>query len=187
MKYYILPIMVIVFTINGCVALQHSKPRSNQNSAQYGSGRQGGFNKKPVVVNQPSNSSQQSGVDSYANFRQQCVNTINRYRATLNLPALKHWKNQESCVDNEAKSDSEVEKAHASMGRCGERAQNACPGWSSVQSTVTDCLKDMWNEGPGEPYSAHGHYINMTGQYTQVACGFYQTPSGEIWAIQNFQ
>jgi hypothetical protein len=46
----------------------------------------------------------------------------------------------------------------------------------------------MWDEGPGEPYSAHGHYINMTNpSYTMVACGFYETAGGSVWSVQNFQ
>jgi uncharacterized protein YkwD len=46
----------------------------------------------------------------------------------------------------------------------------------------------MWDEGPGEPYSVHGHYINMTNpSYSMVACGFYETGGGSVWAVQNFQ
>jgi hypothetical protein len=46
----------------------------------------------------------------------------------------------------------------------------------------------MWDEGPGEPYSVHGHYINMTNPlYGMVACGFYETGGGSVWAVQNFQ
>ena len=46
----------------------------------------------------------------------------------------------------------------------------------------------MWDEGPGEPYSEHGHYINMSSaSYTMVACGFYQNAQGEVWANQNFR
>jgi hypothetical protein len=45
----------------------------------------------------------------------------------------------------------------------------------------------MFDEGPGEPYSAHGHYINMTStSYSQVACGFYVTSDGSVWIVQNF-
>jgi hypothetical protein len=50
------------------------------------------------------------------------------------------------------------------------------------------CLALMWAEGPGEPFSEHGHYINMSNPaYTQVACGFYQTGQGNYWAVQNFK
>lgn len=43
----------------------------------------------------------------------------------------------------------------------------------------------MWNEGPGEDFDEHGHYLNMTNdRYSRVACGFHDTGS-EIWAVQN--
>ena len=46
----------------------------------------------------------------------------------------------------------------------------------------------MWAEGPGADFQAHGHYINMSStKYSKVACGFYKTPGGSVWAIQNFQ
>jgi hypothetical protein len=46
----------------------------------------------------------------------------------------------------------------------------------------------MWNEGPGEDFSKHGHYINMSStKYTKVACGFWTTPKGSVWAVQNFR
>ncbi len=43
-------------------------------------------------------------------------------------------------------------------------------------------------EGPGEPYSEHGHYINMANPgYTKVACGFAVLPNGRVWAVQDFR
>jgi len=27
----------------------------------------------------------------------------------------------------------------------------------------------------------------MTGNYSRVACGFYLTPSNDVWAVQDFQ
>lgn len=45
----------------------------------------------------------------------------------------------------------------------------------------------MWEEGPGTDHREHGHYNNMTNpEYTKVAAGFYTTPSGEVWGVQNF-
>ena len=44
-----------------------------------------------------------------------------------------------------------------------------------------------WN-GPGEPFSEHGHYINMTrASFSMVACGFYEAGGSKVWAVQNFQ
>jgi hypothetical protein len=41
----------------------------------------------------------------------------------------------------------------------------------------------MWGEGPGG-----GHYENMSSnEYTAVACGFHDTGSGGVWAVQDFK
>ncbi|MDM8569671.1 CAP domain-containing protein, partial [Thiotrichales bacterium HSG1] len=85
-------------------------------------------------------------------FQQQCVDKINEYRATENLPPLQRWSEQESCTDKEAKLDSESGKSHGAFGTCQEMAQNECPGYSSTSSILTTCLQQMWNEGPGESF-----------------------------------
>ena len=120
---------------------------------------------------------------------QLCVDTINDYRATLSLPPLERWTDAESCSNAEAKSDSETNTAHGAFGQCEEWAQNECPGWPGPpEDMIVDCLALMWAEGPGDDFSQHGHYINMSNpNYTKVACGFYQTPEGSWWAVQNFQ
>jgi hypothetical protein len=120
--------------------------------------------------------------DAYEQARQDCVDQINEYRAALGLPALERWTEGEGCTDSEASSDSRTGTPHGAFGQCGEHAQNECPGWGPpVEDAVTGCLKMMWDEGEGG-----GHYENMTGSYTRVACGFYEGEGG-IWAIQNFQ
>jgi len=51
---------------------------------------------------------------------------------------------------------------------------------------MTKCLAQMWAEGP-PPAGKDNHWLNMSNsQYTQVACGFYQTPAGDWWATQDF-
>ena len=128
------------------------------------------------------------GTDPYAAERKACVDRINGFRATENLPPLAAWTDKGICTDAEAKSDSASGQAHGAFGMCGEGAQNECPGWGSIEQTIQGCLQDMWDEGPGEPYSEHGHYINMSNpDYTKVACGFYEKPDGKVWAIQNFR
>ncbi len=120
--------------------------------------------------------------------RQACVDRINAFRATLQLPPLMRWTEQEACTDGQARSDSQSGDAHGAFGDCDEHAQNECPGWKSIDETIQGCLQDMWDEGPGEPYSEHGHFLNMSStEYSQVSCGFYETPDGEVWAIQNFR
>jgi hypothetical protein len=37
------------------------------------------------------------------------------------------------------------------------------------------------------PDTVNGHYESMAStSYTQVACGFFTTPTGSVWGVQNF-
>jgi len=126
--------------------------------------------------------------DPLESYRQRCVDEINRYRATEGKAPYTRWRSAESCADGEARSDSESGIPHGAFPSCGEWAQNECPGWGSLEDTVTGCLAMMWAEGPGEPFSEHGHYINMSStSYSEVACGCYVTPGGSVWAVQDFR
>ncbi|UCF47782.1 MAG: hypothetical protein JSU89_11505, partial [Myxococcales bacterium] len=124
--------------------------------------------------------------------KEDCVRRINQLRWECQcLPPLQRWSEGESCADQHAEYDS-TRSPHAgfSGGICspGGWAQNECPGWGSIEAIISGCLQAMWDEGPGEPYSQHGHYINMTNpSYSMVACGFYETAGGQVWAVQNFQ
>jgi hypothetical protein len=52
---------------------------------------------------------------------------------------------------------------------------------------IDDCLRQMWNEGPGE-FPAHGHYENMAStRSTQVACAVHTMHDGRLWAVQDFR
>jgi hypothetical protein len=113
-----------------------------------------------------------------------CVNVINDYRKTNNLAPLERWTDGEACADGQSKSDSETRKAHGAFGQCGERGQNECPGWKGPPETmIPGCLKAMWNEGPGGGH----HDLMATTKHTKVACGFYTTPQGAVWSVQNFR
>jgi hypothetical protein len=128
-----------------------------------------------------------SWVDSYADIRLQCVAKIDSLRATIGLPALTFLPAKDTCSDDEARNDCITGVAHGAFGQCGEMAQNECPGYGSTGSIVDGCLTAMWDEGPGQPYSQHGHYINMTNTaYTKVSVGFYAASSGSVWAVFNF-
>jgi hypothetical protein len=126
--------------------------------------------------------------DPYAD----CVTRINQLRWECQcLPALQRWNEAQDCANQHSEYDS-TRSPHAGFSSdiCSPRgsAQNECPGWGSTEQVINGCLQLMWDEGPGEPYSAHGHYINMTNpSYTMVACGFYETASGDVWSVQNFQ
>jgi hypothetical protein len=111
----------------------------------------------------------------------------NEYRASIGLPALAHQSSMDSYADEEARMDSQSGVAHSAFGTCGESAQNECPNYGSTDGVLNTCLQAMWNEGPGQPYSEHGHYINMTNTaYHSASCGFYRTDGGTLWAVFNF-
>ncbi|WP_438005737.1 hypothetical protein WME89_44855 [Sorangium sp. So ce321] len=130
-----------------------------------------------------------SGAGGATGAAQLCVDTINQHRATLGLAPLARWTEAESCSDEESESDGNSGTAHGAFGDCDERAQNECPGWGGPpESMIGPCLQLMWDEGPGEDFNKHGHYINMSStSYTKVACGFHTFPDGSVWAVQNFQ
>jgi hypothetical protein len=113
-----------------------------------------------------------------------CVNTINDFRATQNLPPLARWTDVEACSDTEAESDGTTNTPHGAFPKCGESSQNECPGWAGpADQMIPKCLDAMWAQGPGE-----GHHDNMAStKWKSVACGFYTLPSGKVWSVQNFK
>jgi hypothetical protein len=73
-------------------------------------------------------------------------------------------------------------------------SQNECPAYASNTQVISLCMQQMWDEGlpptsscAGTCYEEHGHYINMNDpSVTKVACGFFTTAAGKVWAAQNF-
>jgi uncharacterized protein YkwD len=130
-----------------------------------------------------------SGGDSLAAARSQCVQIINQYRATLSppSPALTEDAAEESCVDGQAQADFTSNVAHSAFGKCQESAQDECPEWPGPPSSIdTNCLAQMWAEGPPAA-GQDNHWLNMSNaEYTRVACGFYEDPQGTWWATQDF-
>ena len=135
--------------------------------------------------------------DPYAD----CVARVNQFRACVCLPPLAQWTAGQACADQDAQYDSQQNTAHAGANAniCDwGNGQDECPDWtrSTPESVIDGCLLMMFQEGPppagsctGSCFSAHGHYINMTGTgyKSGIACGFYTTASGSIWATQNFK
>ena len=121
-----------------------------------------------------------------------CVRRINQLRAVCQcLPPLERWYEGEECAREHANYDGMTGQAHNGFneGICsqGGRGQNECPGYRSEEQVIGLCLQQMWDEGPGEPFSQHGHYLNMTNpSFSRVACGFFTTAGGQVWAVQNF-
>jgi hypothetical protein len=104
------------------------------------------------------------------------------------LAPYERWTDKESCANGQAKSDSETKTAHGAFSECSENAQNECPGYPSESAVIGTCLDQMWAEGPGADFKSHGHYINMSStKYSKVACGFYATSGGNVWAVQDFR
>jgi hypothetical protein len=175
-KFLVLLVLLLVpYGCGGSSGTDSGGSNSGGSSAGGGSGGTGG-------------SGDASG-SSYPAAAEDCVRIINQYRASIGLPPYQRWTDRESCADNEAKNDAEINKPHGSFGSCGEWAQNACPGWSGTpERMIGSCLQMMWAEGPGSDFSAHGHYLNMSStNYTKVACGFYVTPQGTVWTLQDFK
>lgn len=118
-----------------------------------------------------------------------CVETINAYRAALGLAPLTRWIEAERCADGQAASDASTGRPHGAFGSCGELAQNECPNWPGPPERMIEaCLGMMWDEGPGEDFSRHGHYLNMSStRYAKVSCGFSVRPDGTVWSVQDFR
>jgi hypothetical protein len=119
-----------------------------------------------------------------------CVATINALRATEGRAPLARWQVAEPCVDDQARTEAETGIAHSSFPRCGEAAQNLCPGFpgATAEQAVEFCLPAMWAEGPGADYNLHGHYLNMASPYfTKVACGFHRDATGALWFVSDFR
>lgn len=129
---------------------------------------------------------------STGDLAQDCVNRINQFRWECQcLPPLDRWMEGEACATMHAEYDANGAGPHGGFRDriCspGGRGQNECPGYRSNDQVIGLCLQQMWDEGPGEPFSEHGHYINMTNPaHSRVACGFYTTGDGRVWAVQNF-
>ncbi len=128
---------------------------------------------------------------STGDFYADCVARVNQFRACVCLPPLARWDAGESCANQDSLFDTTADAAHAgfegNVCKPQGNAENECPKWGSTTQIVSGCLQQMFDEGPGTPYSAHGHFINMTNtSYKMVACGFAKTDAG-VWSVQNFQ
>jgi hypothetical protein len=127
-----------------------------------------------------------------------CVTRVNQFRACVCMGPLSRNTAAEACANQQAQHDSETGVAHSGFtdNICSPRgsAQNECPGYRSVAQTINTCVLSMFDEGPpptstctGACYQSYGHFINMTNtRYKSVACGFYTTPGGQVWQVQNY-
>ncbi len=122
-------------------------------------------------------------------WREYCLDVINKYRASESKAALTLAdESKQSCTDKQAANDLKDNKAHGHFGDCGEFAQNSGPNinlsWIKTEKEIVDTyLEMMWDEkklvesgerkpSKSEDYSYIGHYLNMSStKYTTVACG----------------
>jgi hypothetical protein len=135
---------------------------------------------------------------STGDIYQDCVNRINQFLTQCAcLPALTRATDGEACANQMAEYDAGKNSAHAGAidNICmPSGSQNECPGYASNTQVISLCMQQMWDEGPpptgsctGTCYEQHGHYINMTDKSVhRVACGFFTTSAGKVWAAQNF-
>lgn len=143
-------------------------------------------------LEEPINNCYPNVLPSTGDLYEDCVRRINQLRAECQcLPPLERWPEGEDCANQQAEYDAVNNQAHAGFnaGICGPsgRGQNECPGYQSENQVISLCLQQMWDEGPGESFLQHGHYINMTNpSHQRVACGFFTSEQGRVWAIQNF-
>jgi uncharacterized protein YkwD len=128
--------------------------------------------------------------DAWAAERQQCVEITNRYRASVEAPALRVSPALEAYARDAAANDGRAHKSHAYFRRTNgagiARAENVVPWWPlselrSVSAVVERGLEMMWKEGP-----KGAHRRNMAGAYTEVGCGVL-VDGDEVTVVQAFR
>src|SRR5574344_512839 len=83
-------------------------------------------------------------------FQDLCVQFVNEYRATEDLPPLSRASlTQESCTQDQASQDLKSGVAHGHFGSCEEWAQNTAPSvnvafYKSEEEMLKKYLKMMW-------------------------------------------
>ncbi len=130
---------------------------------------------KGTSTTSPSSSSDvASAAPSPASAMGFCVDEINRYRATLNLPALSRSSALEDYATDSARIDQAARQAHmhftSTNGGGVARAETELLLWPNpdAKSVLQQGLKVMWTEGPNG-----SHYDVLTGAYSSVGCGIF--------------
>jgi hypothetical protein len=91
-----------------------------------------------------------------------------------------------------AEYDAGLNEPHAAIraGICdpSNAGQNECLNYGPSFGIIDFCFQQMWDEGPGEDFQVHGHYLNMSDPTSsRVGCGIYVAPNGDTTSVQNFQ
>lgn len=121
-----------------------------------------------------------------------CLQLINGYRASINVPPLARDPRLEAFALEAARIDSESHLPHghwiATSGGDVSYAENEIPLWplsryGSVQRIIEIGTEAMWGEGPGG-----GHYENIAGDYwTHAGCGIWITSDQRVTVTQEFR
>lgn len=132
-------------------------------------------------------------VPDTGDFHADCVARINQFRWECQcLPPLERWVEAEDCADQMAEYDAGLNDAHAGISdricEPSNAGQNECLNYGPSFGIIDFCFQQMWDEGPGEDFQVHGHYLNMSDPTsTRVGCGIYVAPNGDVTSVQNFQ
>lgn len=124
------------------------------------------------------------GLESNLSF---CTEEINRYRATVGLPALARSMDLDSFAGQAAEHDARLGVPHEYFRKTNgggvARAENQLLKWRGygVNEVIRRGVAEMWAEGP-----TGSHYKVLTGNYTQVGCGVFMNGS-EVSISQDFR
>ena len=118
---------------------------------------------------------------------QLCTDEINRYRASVGLPALVRSSSLEQFAADAAQHDSAAGVPHTlfrqTNGGGVAMAETELLLWPNrtVQDVIKLGLSDMWKQGP-----AGEHYDILAGPYTQVGCGVFVS-GGVVSVAQDYK
>lgn len=117
-----------------------------------------------------------------------CVDEVNRYRASVGLPALGRSTALEAFAQIGVEHDASVRIPHdyfrQTNGGGVAKAETEILWWRGFATSrvISAGLAQMWAVGPGGE-----HYDILVGRYTDVGCGVFVSPSGEVSVSQDFR
>ena len=129
------------------------------------------------MIIQPNGSIGPTDAASLANLSVEtifCVDEINRYRATVDMPALTRSTELESYAAESARIDGLARQPHQHFSQTNgggiARAENELLSWPNgdIHEIIQRGLGVMWTAGPSGT-----HYKIMVGSYTQAGCGIF--------------
>lgn len=184
-----------------------SSKKSSSSTAKSSSSSEASSSSQPSSDSEDidSSESQSSTSEESSEWQDYCLEVVNKYRATEDLPPLARAKDKESCVTEQAAKDMAMNVGHGNFGDCGEGAQNSGPNvnpkyYSTEEKIVDVYVSMMWEDekakvtsGERDPeksedYPYIGHYLNMKNtKYKSLACGIAYNEDGSMaWFNMDF-